>query len=158
MVDCPASLHTGADLIISLAVRLKASAFKPPKPPSDEPNKHMIFNEGQETLDEQILRERKAALINLFDNLDIKPTKSSSIFKQKNGQLSTDDLALLTQQHHKTNKGKKPKTEIVGDGEEVEIAGDEEDLNENELNLIYKKCVKLRRLMVLADPRQSSTK
>ena len=39
-------------------------------------------------------------------------------------------------------KGKNPtKTEIVGDGEEIEVEAGE-DLSENELNLIYKKYVR----------------
>ena len=51
-------------------------------------------------------------------------------------------MVLLTQRHTKHDKSKKAvKTEIVGDGEEVEVEEDEEELNTNELNLIYKKYV-----------------
>jgi len=30
MVDCPTTLHSGADLIVSLSVYVRVSAFKPP--------------------------------------------------------------------------------------------------------------------------------
>ncbi|KAJ3556710.1 hypothetical protein NM688_g1873 [Phlebia brevispora] len=140
VIDCPANLHSGAEIIVSLSVYLKAAAFTPPKPAADEGPRH-IYNEGQETLSEQVLRERKAALVHLFDILDIRPLKNSGYLQKDPKALSHDDLVLLTQRHTKHDKSKKAvKTEIVGDGEEVEVEEDEEELNTNELNLIYKKA------------------
>lgn len=52
-------------------------------------------------------------------------------------------MKLLAQK--KANRVEKKKqsahTEIVGDGEEIVVENDEEDLSENQLNLIYKKSV-----------------
>lgn len=98
-----------------------------------------MFNEGHETHSEQVLRERKDALRHLFTVLDVKPTKSNNSLHKKRVNLSQEDLALLTQRHKHDQAKRGIKTEIVGDGEEVEVEGDEEDLNENELNLIYRK-------------------
>lgn len=142
IVDCPDNLHPGAELIVSLSVYLNSTAFLPSKPPAEEQPKH-IFNEGQETLSEQTLRERKGSLVHLFEVLDIKPVKNST-FKKKGKELSRDDLVLLAEQHHKSDKGK-PKTEIVGDGEEIEVEADGEELDLNELNLIYKKYISITR-------------
>ncbi|KAG1836584.1 SNF2 family N-terminal domain-containing protein [Suillus subalutaceus] len=109
VVDCPATLHSGADLIVSLSVYVRASAFKPPST-SAEGSPNTMFNQGQETHDEQTLRERKSALLSLFE-------------------------ANLTQH---AGGAKKKKIEIVGDGEEVEVEEGEE-LSDNELDVIYKK-------------------
>lgn len=99
-----------------------------------------MFNEGHETEVEQMLRERKGALLKLFDVLNLKPRRGATSAKHKKGELDTEDLAMLTQQPG-IRKGKKPvKIEIVGDGEEVEVEAGE-DLSENQLNLIYQKYV-----------------
>ena len=140
IIDCPTALHSGAEIIVSLSVYLRPAAFEAPKVPVEEQSKHTVIDETQETLAEQILRQRKSALIHLFDVLDVKPSKLGSFRKQKGKELSYDDLTLLTQQHQKsaTNQSR---TEIVGDGEEVKVEDDGEELNQNELNLIYKKYV-----------------
>lgn len=143
IIDCPDNLHPGAELIVSLAVYLNSTAFLPSKPPAEEQPKH-IFNEGQETLSEQTLRERKGSLVHLFEVLDIKPVKISSS-KRKGKELSHDDLVLLAEQHHKSGKST-AKTEIVGDGEEIEVEADGEELDLNELNLIYKKYISITRI------------
>lgn len=101
-----------------------------------------MFNEGHETEAEALLRERKGALLKLFDVLNIKPRRGATSAKHRKGKLNTDDLAALTQTAgNKQGLGKKPvKIEIVGDGEEVEVEAGE-DLSENELDLIYQKYV-----------------
>lgn len=140
MIDCPATLHSGADLIVSLSVYLKAAAFLPPNVPNEERSKNM-FGEGQETEAEQILRQRKSSLTHLFDVLELRPTSRGSMYKRGKKGLTQEDLALLTQQEKmkQSKEARSAKTEIVGDGEEIEIEAGEEDLSENQLNLIYKK-------------------
>lgn len=138
MVDCPEVLHSGADLVVSLSVYIKASAFKTLETKQDETPKAM-FNEGQETPEEQLFRERKGSLIHLFDVLNLKPKRGSTLASHRNGDLGHEDLTMLTQNPSKPSMSKKTtKTEIVGDGEEIEVEAGE-DLSENELNLIYKK-------------------
>ncbi|KAK7686705.1 hypothetical protein QCA50_010305 [Cerrena zonata] len=137
IIDCPETLRSGTDIIISLRVYIKQSAFHSLEKPEDDRPKAM-FNEGHETEVEQKLRERKGALLKLFDVLNLKPRRGATSAKHRKGELNTEDLAILTQVPGA--KGKKPvKTEIVGDGEEVEVEAGE-DLSENELNLIYKKA------------------
>ncbi|KAI0347968.1 hypothetical protein BDW22DRAFT_1319252 [Trametopsis cervina] len=139
MVDCPLALHSGADLIISLSVYLKRAAFESPNHSEHKQPGH-LFNEGQETEAEQMLRQRKAAITHLFKVLDLRPTKRGTTFQGQS--LTKDDLTLLTKDDVKLTKGQKNKTEIVGDGEEVEVEVDAEELSENQLNLIYKKAQK----------------
>jgi DNA repair protein RAD5 len=140
MIDCPTVLHSGADLIISLSVYLRASAFKPPGVSSSsytagKQKTNMMFNEGQETLDEQVLRERKGSLLKLFDIVGLKPRAGADFSTHRN----KSDKVLYGESIKDMTQTKKPvKTEIVGDGEEVEVE-EGEDLSENELNMIYKK-------------------
>ncbi|KAI0049269.1 hypothetical protein FA95DRAFT_1489629 [Auriscalpium vulgare] len=143
MIECPAVLHSGADLIVSLSVYIKALAFKSFNDTSIAPPSAM-FNEGHETSEEQVLRERKASLLHLFGILNLKPVNGSDMSKirrQAEGELDSDDLTKLTQRPKDNAKPeKRVKTEIVGDGEEVEVEAEDEDLSENELNLIYKRA------------------
>ena len=106
-----------------------------------------MFNEGQETESEQMLRERKDALSHLFKILDLRP-RTTGLTSDRDRKLGKDDLRRLTQRSKQSQARKSPKTEIVGDGEEVEIEADGEDLSENELDLIYKKYVCFAMLFV----------
>ena len=138
MIDCPAALYAGAEVIVSLSVHLKAAAFVHPNISSNQQPRHM-FNEGLETEAEQILRQRKAALIHLFEVLDLRPITRGSVSKRGN-ELDKDDLVLLTKDDKRASKGGKgTRTEIVGDGEEVEVEVDAEELSDNQLDLIYRK-------------------
>ena len=95
-----------------------------------------------ETASEQMLRERKHALLRMFKVLGLKPRRESDLAQKPHGELDRKDLEMLTQRQG--SKGKKVvKTEIVGDGEEVEVEVDGEELSENDLNLIYKKCARI---------------
>lgn len=136
MIECPQSLHPGAEFIISLSVNIKAAAFKPPSTSQPKQSKY-LFSEGQESEAEQILRQRKASLLHLFEVLDLKPITRGSISGRGKG-LTKDELTLLTKDKE-SKKAPKKKTEIVGDGEEVEVEADVEELSDNQLNLIYRK-------------------
>jgi DNA repair protein RAD5 len=145
IIDCPPVLHSGADLIVSLSIYLRSTAFKPPSTSASMSTitsaiqkTNMMFNEGQETLDEQVLRERKSSLLKLFDVIGLKPRAGADFIKQR----YKNDNELHEEAVKNTTQAKKPpKIEIVGDGEEVEVE-EGEDLSENELNMIYKKWVR----------------
>jgi hypothetical protein len=139
MIDCPESLHSGADLIVSLSAYICGSAFRPPTTSSEDTRK-VIFDDGRETLDEQTLRERKSSLLRLFYAVGLKPQSGNDFSKRRNGidvELKEDAMKKM-KQNNAEKSGKSVKTEFVGDGEEVEVE-DEEDLSENELVMIYKK-------------------
>lgn len=97
-----------------------------------------LMPEGAETAEEKNLSDRKRSLNELFDTLSLRPRHQAR---------STDLEAALsftkeTKRDSATMKGKKKATEVVGEGEdaeEVELEG--EELTENELGAIYKKCV-----------------
>lgn len=146
MVDCPAILHSGADLIVSLSIFLRAPAFKSPSTsatphslPGDNRKASMMFNEGQETYEEQILRERKSSLLKLFDVVGLKPKTGVDVL-QRGGRSESEVDGNASNTVTQASKPKRisTKVEIVGDGEEVEVE-EGEDLSENELNMIYKK-------------------
>lgn len=137
VVDCPDTLHSGADLIVSLSVYVRASAFKPPSTSAEGAPKAM-FNQGQETQDEQTLRERKSALLSLFDAVNLRPCRGARVQDNGNMENGSDGMNNKLTQH--PGDAKKKRIEIVGDGEEVEIEEGEE-LSDSELDVIYKKRV-----------------
>ncbi|KAA1467782.1 hypothetical protein DENSPDRAFT_770871 [Dentipellis sp. KUC8613] len=152
MVDCPETLHSGADLIVSLTLHMKAKAFKNGGIPSSDRPK-VMFDDGRETTEEQNLRERKNALLHLFDVLNLKPVGGndvSKLRKQAEGELDHEELIQLTQVPKKDSKARK--VEVVGDGEEIEVEGDGEELADNELDLIYQRAQKNDQSMAEMDP------
>lgn len=99
-----------------------------------------MFNPGQETQDERTLRERKAALLSLFEAVNLRPHGEAHVQDDGNTQKELDNTAKRLTQHPRGTKQKR--TEIVGDCEEVEVEEGEE-LSDNELDVIYKKWVLL---------------
>ncbi|KAH9837360.1 SNF2 family N-terminal domain-containing protein [Rhodofomes roseus] len=158
VVDCPTTLHSGADLIISLSIYIKASAFRTPSTSAEDQKERVMFNEGQETGEEQILRERKQALLKMFKVLELKPRKGSDFTRRPHGKLDQQDLEMLSQRQVASG-GSKPKrqTEIVGDGEEVEVDEEGEELSDNELDLIYKRAQQNDRQLGQMDPADTFT-
>jgi DNA repair protein RAD5 len=137
MIDCPEVLHSGADLIVSLSVYIRISAFQPSNfsHPSVEDAHQVIFNGGQETYDEQALRERKTSLLRLFDAVGLKPRSGNDFTKKKSDAELREEIRKRMAQRDGNNS---KKTEIVGDGEEV-VTDDGEELSDNELSMIYKR-------------------
>ncbi|TDL28160.1 hypothetical protein BD410DRAFT_870386 [Rickenella mellea] len=139
MVDCPTTLHTGGDLLVSLSIYILPLAFKPIamnlEEDSDSLPTKLMINEGQETQDEQLLRERKSSLLKMFSAIDLKAeSHTDPLQRNQDFEMKLDKRAV--------NRAKSlPRTEIVGDGEEVVIeAADDEELSDNEINVIYKKA------------------
>ncbi|KAG2155681.1 SNF2 family N-terminal domain-containing protein [Suillus clintonianus] len=152
VVDCPAILHSGADLIVSLSVYIRASAFKPPSTSAEGPT--TMFNQGQETQDEQTLRERKSALLSLFEAVSLRPCRGAHVQDNGNAENETDGMNKNLTQH--PGGAKKKKIEIVGDDEEIEVEEGEE-LSDNELDVIYKKAQKNDQSMAEMDPPDTFT-
>ncbi|EMD42287.1 hypothetical protein CERSUDRAFT_79878 [Gelatoporia subvermispora B] len=139
VIECSNTLHSGADIIVSLSIYIKASAFQLPSITAAEKPASM-FDEGQETEAEQMLRERKSSLLHLFKVLGLKPNQGTSFAPKDRGNLDQKDLELLAQRPGMPKRKSAVKTEIVGDGEEIEVEGADDELSENQLSLIYKKA------------------
>ncbi|KAI0828919.1 SNF2 family N-terminal domain-containing protein [Trametes gibbosa] len=146
MVECADKLVTGADLIVSLSVYMKASAFRLPSVSSDDKGR-VMFNEGQETEAEQILRERKTSLVSLFKRINLKPRKGNSLKKR----LDKADLELLTQV---PNASKPRLLTQPGNGEDED---EESDITDEQLNMIYKKAQQNDRELSEMDPADTFT-
>lgn len=104
-----------------------------------------MFDEGAETTEEQELRERKQALLKLFDATNLHPVQGNRVLgKKEDVELSHDEVLkmaeVLTQPQTPPLKSQGAQKEIVGDGEEVEVEPGE-DLNENQLAMIYNRCL-----------------
>jgi DNA repair protein RAD5 len=126
-------------------VYILAKAFKPPNTRQEADYKRPMFNEGAETAEEQELRERKQALLKLFDTVNLRPVRGSGVLgKKKDTELSHNEVLKMaevsTQSQTPPPKPQGVRKEIVGDGEEVEVEPGE-DLNENQLAMIYNRCL-----------------
>ncbi|KAF8079094.1 DNA repair protein RAD5 [Lyophyllum atratum] len=151
MTDCPAKLTTGASLFVTLQVYILASAFKPPTISNPDEEHNIMFNEGQETLDEKTLRERKQAILRLFDVIGLKP-QAGAKFSGPHDEERVHEEALKRLASRKSKKA----TEIVGDDEEIEV-DDAEDLSKNDLDAIYKRAQHNDRTMGAMEPSDTFT-
>jgi len=106
-----------------------------------------MFGEGAETAEEQELRERKQALLKLFDATNLRPVRGSGVLaKKKDPELTHDEILKMaevsTQSQIPPPKPQGVRKEIVGDGEEVEVEPGE-DLSENQLAMIYNRYLNI---------------
>lgn len=136
MVDCPPVLYSGADMIVSFSVYISASAFKPINASDASGHPKAMFGQGKETEDEQSLRERKTTLLALFDAVNLRPRAGARALS--NDQTPGGDERQNGKPAQKPAGEKKTRTEIVGDGEEIEVEEGEE-LSDNQLDLIYRR-------------------
>ena len=111
---------------MSLSVYIRPAAFKRYKVKSDsQVNVKFWFNEGQETTEEEVLRDRKTSLQQLFKTLGLKPHAGNALVVEKENVPPPGGSVL--EKHNGT---------AVEEGEdEAEI------LSQNELDVIYKRFV-----------------
>lgn len=136
MVDCPVVLYSGADMIVSLSVYISASAFKLVNVMDASIRPKVMFGQGKETEEEQSLRERKTALLALFDVVNLRPRTGARALS--NDRVPDGDEWQKGKPAQKPVGTKKTRTEIIGDGEEIEVEEGEE-LSDNQLDLIYRR-------------------
>ncbi|PPQ79873.1 hypothetical protein CVT25_002929 [Psilocybe cyanescens] len=147
MTDCPEKLTTGASLIVTLHIYLIASAFKPFKRTyNNDDSVQLGFNEGLETEEESSLRERKNAVMRMFEVLGLKPQAGANV--KGNDMAQEDNLKKFAKRPVKKVK------EIVGDGEEIEV-DDSEELSKNDIDTIYTRAQHNDRTMGEMEPAES---
>ena len=139
MIDCPDKLHLGADLLVSISISMLPSAFKRYKADltsSSSFESKTWFNEGQETEEEEMLRNRKASLQDLFEKLDLKPKAGNNgVLDKENvtpAQVQAAGGSLPVANEHSISEGGKA-------GERASDDNDEEELSESDLHAIYKR-------------------
>ncbi|PFH49678.1 hypothetical protein AMATHDRAFT_147130 [Amanita thiersii Skay4041] len=130
MTDCPNKLTTGATLIVTLRAYLTQNAFQPLHVTHDTEVSKGMFDEQMESLNERLLRERKDAILKLFDIVGLKPQKGANRKDAKSVQISSWHTAKRTPTKRK---------EVVGDGEEIEV-DDDDEFTENDLDMIYRRA------------------
>lgn len=142
MVDCPEKLHSGADLLVSLSIYITSSAFQRYVPAAAGANIGLSktwFDEGRETIEEETLRNRKASLQQLFEKLGLKPRSGNSQNPEKEN-IPPDGTPRPPASSSNSKKG----LNNVDGTRHDEIDAEEDDaevLNENDLNVIYKRWV-----------------
>ncbi|KAF8831949.1 hypothetical protein HHX47_DHR1000904 [Lentinula edodes] len=135
MTDCPSKLTIGANLIVSVDVYLLRTAFMPVNVAESDERPRM-FGEGLETDEEKRLRERKSAVLKLFEIVGLKPQAGVVVGHEKSERELQEDALQIS---HMSQTKPKKHLEIVGDGEEVEVE-DGEDLSKSDLDVIYKRA------------------
>lgn len=144
MVDCPERLHTGVDLIISISFYILPTAFTPFKPkipsPLNKPRPKVWFNEGAETTEEEFLRLRKKSLQQLFDKLELKPISGRAVDKHQEKENVPPDGSPRPSPSNGSQARRDP-VNIEGSQGEADEDNDEETLDENAIDVIYKRCV-----------------
>lgn len=143
MVDCPEKLHSGADLLVSLSVYLLPSAFKrytPVSPSTSSSYTKSWFNEGQETSEEEALRQRKYSLHQMFEKLSLNPRggRDPLCFEKENippkGNAAPKDSSSL-----QLSRNGNFDTEDIKSGEAAEAENTEEVLSETDIDIIYRR-------------------
>ncbi|KAJ3983293.1 RAD5-like protein [Lentinula detonsa] len=135
MTDCPSKLSTGANLIVSVDVYLLRTAFIPVNTTGGDDHKRAMFVEGLETDEEKSLRERKSAILKLFEVVGLRPQAGVTDDRRK----SEREVQENDSQRVKASRKLKKHVEIVGDDEEIEVE-DGEDLSKSDLDIIYKRA------------------
>ncbi|KAJ4002206.1 SNF2 family N-terminal domain-containing protein [Lentinula boryana] len=135
MTDCPSKLTTGANLIVSVDVYLLRTAFIPVNTTGGDDRSRAIFVEGLETDEEKSLRERKSAILKLFEVVGLRPQAGVTDDQKKSEREVQGNDSQRTQASRKLKKH----VEIVGDDEEIEVE-DGEDLSKSDLDIIYKRA------------------
>ncbi|TFK26658.1 DNA repair protein RAD5 [Coprinopsis marcescibilis] len=151
MTECPERLTTGVTMIVTLQFFILKPAFTKPSTSlnlNDAPG--AMFNEGQETHEETDLRERKSAIVRLFEVLGLKPQAGAKMKgkNKANENITHEALKKMAQRPAKKIK------EVVGDGEEIEV-DDAEELSKNDIDAIYKKAQHNDKTMGMMEPAES---
>ncbi|KZV84501.1 hypothetical protein EXIGLDRAFT_741898 [Exidia glandulosa HHB12029] len=126
IVDCPDVVRTGSNIVLRVRVYFLPAAWKKLKPVASSVDSKAIINEGQEMPEEQLLRERKNALVTLFKRVGLEP-------KTRKPKITENKVS--------TPKGGPRKTELVGEGDDAEeVEAEGEELSERDLSVIYNKA------------------
>ncbi|KAF9270757.1 DNA repair protein RAD5 [Marasmius fiardii PR-910] len=149
MTECPDRLTIGCELIASIDVFLLPSAFVHNGLTNSDKDT-FFWGEGLETAEETALRERKSAMLKMFDVLSLRPKAGASI----SGNETEKELQQEARKLYTQSQTKKKVMETVGDGEEIEVEEGEE-LSSNDIDMIYRKAQHHDRRMGEMEPAQS---
>jgi DNA repair protein RAD5 len=148
VIDAPSILRMGNTILVSLRVYITPAAFTKPALTNSVGGTPTMFNEGAESTDEVVLREKKTSLLRLFSVLSLRPRQGASnpdIDQIQSLTEGTKEDSGVSKKVKGKGVSKVVKTELIGEGEdaeEVEVEGDDEEvLSANQLDVIYQKSV-----------------
>lgn len=147
VIDAPSTLRMGNTLLVSLRVYITPAAFTKPTLTNSVGGTQTMFNEGAESTDEVILRERKTSLLRLFSVLSLCPSQGADLNIDRIQSLiqGTKEDSGISKKVKGKGVSAAVRTELIGEGEdaeEVEVEGDDEEvLSTNQLDVIYQKLV-----------------
>ena len=148
VIDAPSTLRMGNTILVSLRVYITPTAFTKPALTNSVGDAQRIFNEGAESTDEVVLREKKTSLLRLFSILSLRPRQGApnpDVDRIQSLAQATKEDSGVSKKLKGKGVSKVVKTELIGEGEdaeEVEVEGDDEELlSTNQLDIIYQKLV-----------------
>ncbi|KAK9476204.1 SNF2 family N-terminal domain-containing protein [Lipomyces japonicus] len=133
-------ISAGDNILVSLECYIKLSAFdnnQGDKNVSD--NRKLIFLQTKETEDEKQLRLRQVALVRLFLEVGLKPFKASDAVKIDHARGRLEMAAMAEQFDVKVGSANGLKS-AVGDNKSDEEETEEKDLEQGQLDALYKKA------------------
>ncbi|KAH5652046.1 hypothetical protein HBI44_101610 [Parastagonospora nodorum] len=139
VVYTPDRIRTGDTVYLQLRAYLLRSAFDKRKFTKPEDNREVSLFEEKETSDERDLRMRQIGMVQLFEQINLHPTRENETTEKHKRQ------GLLRAAEGAEKKEKKPKTE---NGTQVdptssppsEEAEEGEELEQDQLDSLYKKA------------------
>lgn len=141
MVDCPEKLYSGADLLVSLSFHMLPGAFKRYNPDPDNAGLDKTwYNEGTETNEEIVLRNRKESLQQLFEKLGLTPRMTANSTYDKENIPPEGSQPPRESSSGYTKKGLSDRNELQPK-EEEDAEDDAENLNQDDLDVIYRRSV-----------------
>lgn len=133
-VFAPERLRTNDNVFLQLKCYLLKSVFEPSNFKKPEDNRETGLFEAKETQDERDLRFRQVAIVKLFDEINLQPTKINSTAQKhkKQGILQAAEMA------EERDQQKQSTTQAHGDASSESEEG--EELEQDQLDSLYKKA------------------
>lgn len=140
-VFAPDKLRTNETIYLQLRCYLLKSAFEVANfvKPQDKNRQTGLF-EAKESQDERNLRLRQVAMVRLFDEINLHPSRVNST-TEKHKRQGLLQAAELAEQHERKSGSKTPNTqEAEGSSPPSDEAEDGQELEQDQLDTLYKKA------------------
>src|ERR1700761_1736236 len=129
VVHCEERLRLGSHVILSMRVFIRPGAFVQ-KEVVNQDEVRNVWNEGQETETEKMLRNRMASLLEMFRILGLQPKKKAAL-----------SLGSLPRSSELDSSEAMEKLALHSDAKAAGSDEEAEELDENQLDMIYHKYI-----------------
>ena len=139
-VYAPDRVRVNDTIYLQLRCFMLRSAFENAAFRLQENNRVTGLFEAKETDDEKNLRLRQVALVKLFDEVNLHPTRTNDAAERRKRQGLLQAAELAERSPKEVDKAKTRQSEREGDSPPSEEAEDGAELEQNQLDTLYKKA------------------